>query len=93
MNGCRLRIRVTPRGGADRIDAIQTDEAGHSVVRVRVRATPADGEANAAVIAVLAKALKLPKSRLGLVAGATARNKTIWIEGLDEIAVLDRLVA
>jgi len=93
MSACRLRVRVTPRGGADRIDGIQTDADGRSVVRVRVRAAPADGEANAAVIAVLAKALNLPKARLELVAGATARNKAIWIDGLDEIEILDRLIA
>jgi hypothetical protein len=93
VSGCRLRVRVTPRGGADRIDAIQTDEAGHSLVRVRVRAAPADGEANAAVIKLLARALGLPRSRLDLVAGATSRTKTIWVDGLDEVQVLDRLVA
>ncbi|MBN8552118.1 MAG: DUF167 domain-containing protein [Caulobacterales bacterium] len=93
MTGYRLRVRVTPRGGTDRIDGIQSDESGHRVLRLRVRAAPADGEANTAVIVVLAKALKLPKSRLELVAGATARNKTIWIGDLDETEVWSRLIA
>lgn len=93
MSGARLRVRVTPRGGADRIDGIQTDQTGRTVVRVRVRAVPADGEANAAVLSVLSKALKIPRSRLELVAGAGARDKTIWVSGLDEVEILDRLLA
>ena len=93
MIRCRLRVRVTPRGGADRIDAVETDEVGRSLVRIRVRAAPADGEANAAVIVVLAQALGLPKSRLELVAGQTARIKTVAIDGMDEVEALRRLLA
>ena len=93
MKRCRIRVRVTPRGGADRIDAVETDESGRSVVRMRVRAAPSDGEANAAVILTLARALGIPKSRLELIAGQTARNKTIAIDGLDEVDAMDRLIA
>lgn len=92
MTACRLRVRVTPRGGADRIDAVETDETGRPLVRLRVRAAPADGEANQAVIITLAKTLGLPKSRLELVAGHTARIKIVSIEGLDEVAALARLI-
>lgn len=88
---CRLRVRVTPRGGADRIDAVETDEAGRPLIKVRVRAAPADGQANTAVLATLAKALGRPKSTLTLVAGQTARIKTVEIEGLDEAEALARL--
>ena len=84
---------MTPRGGADRIDGVETDETGRPLVRLRVRAAPADGEANTAVIATLARALDVPKSRLELVAGHTARIKTIAIDGLDEVEALDRLIA
>ena len=63
------------------------------MVRMRVRAAPSDGEANAAVILTLARALGIPKSRLELIAGQTARNKTIAIDGLDEVDAMDRLIA
>ncbi|MFA5600279.1 MAG: DUF167 family protein, partial [Phenylobacterium sp.] len=58
--------------------------AGRAVLKVRVAAAPTDGSANAAVIALLAKALKRPKSSLRLVSGETARLKLIEAEGLDE---------
>ena len=84
---------MTPRGGADRIDAVETDESGRPLVRLRVRAAPTDGEANVAVIVTLARALDLPKSRLELVAGHAARIKTVAIDGLDEVEALSRLLA
>ncbi len=86
-------MRVTPRGGADRIDAVETDEAGRPLIKVRVRAAPADGQANTAVLATLARALGRPKSTLTLVAGQTARIKTVEIDGLDEAEALARLFA
>lgn len=60
------------------------------MLRVRVKAVPDKGKANAAVIAVLAKALGLPKSALTLVAGDTARIKTIAIDG-DPAVLVARL--
>ncbi len=90
---CRLRVRVTPRGGADRIDAVETDDTGRPLIKVRVRASPADGQANTAVLATLARALGQPKSTLTLVAGQTARIKTVEIDGLDEAEALARLFA
>ena len=51
------------------------------MLRVRVKAVPDKGKANAAVIALLAKALSVPKSAMTLVSGDTARLKTIEIEG------------
>lgn len=51
------------------------------MLRVRVRAVPDKGKANAAVIALLAKALGVSKSAVKLVSGDTARLKTVEIEG------------
>ena len=53
------------------------------MLKVRVAAAAADGAANAAVLALLAKALHVPKSSLTLVAGQTARLKRVAVEGLD----------
>lgn len=74
-----LTVRVTPRGGRDAVEGWARDAAGRPVLKVRVAAAPADGAANAAVIALLAKALKLPKSSLALVSGDTARVKRIEV--------------
>ena len=62
---------------------------------IRVRALPEDGAANAALIAVLAKALKLPKSSLALESGGKGRVKSVRASGEDAILrhALDRLSA
>ena len=77
-------MRLTPRGGADRIDGWATDDAGRLYLKVRVRPAAVEGEANAALCALIAKTLKLPKSAVRLAGGQTARLKTLEIEGMDE---------
>jgi uncharacterized protein (TIGR00251 family) len=80
-DGLIVTVRLTPRGGCDAIDGIETLADGRPVLKARVRAAPADGEANAALIALLAKALRIPPRRLAIVAGESARIKRIKIGG------------
>lgn len=92
--GILLDIRVTPKSGRDSIDGVEALADGQAVLKMRVRALPTEGEANAAVIALLAKSLKVPKSNVSLERGGTSRVKTLRIAGdakaiasaLDEIA-------
>jgi uncharacterized protein YggU (UPF0235/DUF167 family) len=74
-------VRVTPRGGGDEVDGLETLADGRSVVKVRVRAIAEGGEANRAVIELLAKALGVPKARLRLLSGTTSRLKQIAVDG------------
>ncbi|MFP1131940.1 DUF167 domain-containing protein [Asticcacaulis sp. W401b] len=83
----RLVVRLTPKAAADRVDGWDRDEQGRPYLKVRVTAAPIEGRANEALIAFLAKRLKLPKSRLSLLAGDTSRLKQIEVEGLDEAAL------
>ena len=83
----RLAVRVTPRGGRDAVDGWALDPGGRPCLKVRVSAAAADGEANAALVAFLAKRLKRPKSAVRIVSGETARLKSLEIEGLDEAAL------
>ena len=52
-------------------------------LKVAVTAPPVDGEANAAVIELLAKALGVPRRQVEVIAGASSRRKTVRIEGAD----------
>ena len=69
----RLALRVTPGARSEGI------ELGEGRVLVKVRAKPQDGEANAAVLALLADALGEATSRLRLLRGATGRDKLIQV--------------
>lgn len=79
--GISIALRVTPRGGRDDIDGIETLSDGRSVLKVRVRAIADGGEANRAVMALLAKSLDVPKARVRLLSGATSRQKQIAVDG------------
>jgi hypothetical protein len=84
-NGADLlvEVRLTPRGGSDRIEGTKALSDGRVVVAARVKAVPEDGKANAAVAALLAAAAGLPKSAAAVVSGPTARLKTIRLTGAD----------
>ncbi len=78
----RLAVRVTPKGGRDAVDGWGEDANGRAFLKVRVSAAASDGAANAAVLALLAKTLKVPKSSLRIVSGETARLKLVEVEAL-----------
>jgi len=80
--GISVALRVTPRGGRDDIDGIETLANGRSVVKVRVRAIANGGEANRAVTELLAKALGVPKASVKILSGATSRLKQVAIGGV-----------
>jgi uncharacterized protein (TIGR00251 family) len=81
VQGVSVALRVTPRGGQDAVDGIETLANGRSVVKVRVRAIAEGGEANRAVIELLAKALRVPKSNVRVLSGVTSRLKQVAIDG------------
>jgi len=90
--GLSLFVRVTPNAGRDAIEGVEIRDDGTAVLRLRVKAVPDKGRANAAVIALLAKALGIPKSAITLTAGDTARQKTLALSG-DATALAAALAA
>jgi uncharacterized protein YggU (UPF0235/DUF167 family) len=71
--GSRIALRVTPRAARARI------VAEGDVLRAYVTEPPEAGKANAAVQALLARALGVPKSRLRLLLGRGARDKVFEV--------------
>ena len=79
--GLVLQVRVTPNASADRIEGVEIRDDGAAVLRLRVRAVPDKGKANAAVAVLLGKALGIPKSAITLASGETSRLKTLRLSG------------
>lgn len=75
----RLTLRVTPNARSARL-VVEPEGAEGPRLKLRVTVPPEDGKANKAVIAMLAKALGLPKSALTLERGDTSRIKVIHVE-------------
>jgi len=84
---------LTPGASVDRIEGWDTDPDGRTVLKVRVRARPIEGEANDALTRLLAKTLGLSRSSVVLERGGQSRLKRIAIEGLDDETLHDRLPA
>jgi uncharacterized protein (TIGR00251 family) len=80
-DGLVVAVRLTPKGGRDAIDGVDTLSDGRSVLKARVRAAPTEGEANTALIELMAKSLDVPARAVNLAAGATSRIKRIAIAG------------
>lgn len=79
--GLRLTVRLTPRAKADALGGVREAQPGRPALLARVTAPPAAGAANAALIALVAKALGVPKSAVTLASGETSRLKTLRVAG------------
>ncbi len=87
--GVRVALKVTPKAARAGIAGVEADAAGRAVLKVRVTEAPEGGKANAALIKLLAKAWKLPKGALKVVAGGKDRRKTLLVAGdPDDLAAL-----
>jgi uncharacterized protein len=90
--GLALHVRLTPKSSRDSLEGVETLADGARVLKARVRAVPEDGKANAALIALVAKQIKCPASRIRLASGATSRQKTLLLDG-DAEALAAQLAA
>jgi uncharacterized protein YggU (UPF0235/DUF167 family) len=82
-------VRLTPKGGRDAIGG-WSGSGSDAFLKSRVRAAPEDGNANAALIALLAEELGIARSALAITGGHKARLKTIEVAG-DTAALTARL--
>ncbi|MGZ5850319.1 MAG: DUF167 family protein, partial [Methyloceanibacter sp.] len=69
-DGVFVDVRLTPRGGRDAIEGIESRADGRVVLKARVRAAPFEGEANDALCRLLARALDVPPRDVAIAAGA-----------------------
>ena len=81
--GVRVAVRLTPRAGRNAVTGRAADADGAPLLKAAVTAVPERGAANAALIELLARSWRLPKTGLAVVSGATDRNKVVEIAGGD----------
>ena len=82
-----LTVVVVPRASSDHVGPWS-----EGVLKVRVTRPPAEGEANAAVVAAVARALQVAPGRIELLAGRRARRKRLRIDGLEQSELHTRLM-
>jgi len=79
--GLIVTVRLTPKAGRDSIDGVMHLSDGRSVLKARVSAAPSDGEANSALVRLLAQTLRIAPRDVTLVGGTTSRIKRMLIKG------------
>jgi uncharacterized protein YggU (UPF0235/DUF167 family) len=82
----RFAVRLTPRGGQDRVDGVNDNGA----LVVRVAAAPVGGAANASLLKLLADELGVARGAVRLIAGAGGRQKLVAVDGVTAADVLAR---
>lgn len=87
-DGAVVPIRATPRAGKSAFAGVRD-----GVLLVRLRAAPADGAANAELIALLADVLGVPKRDVALISGQSSRTKRVRVSGLSAAVATARLSA
>ncbi len=85
--GCELDVWVQPRASRDEVAGVQGD-----ALKLRVAAPPVEGEANEAVVRLLAKATGLPRTAVEIVRGRSGRRKTVRLQGLEVAEARSRLL-
>lgn len=82
---CEVMIKVRPRSSQNKL------ETGEGCLNAWVTAPPTDGQANAAVCELVAKAAGISKSSVSVVSGHSSRQKKLHIEGITQQTLFQRL--
>ena len=80
-DGVRVAVRLTPRARRNRVEGLAAEAGGGAALKVSVTAVPEDGKANAALIALLAKEWRVPRSSIAITRGMTDRHKVLHVAG------------
>lgn len=86
--GVEFDVLVSPRASRPRLGPVHGDR-----LKLAVTAPPVDGEANAAVLELVSRALEVPRGAVEVVAGAASRRKTLRVRGLDPARLLAAVAA
>jgi len=81
-------VRAQPRSSREAIEGVR-----EGALRVALTAPPVEGEANAALVALLARVLGVPKRDVSVIAGTANRSKRVRVSGLTSETVRSRLAA
>ena len=86
LNGIIFEVKVQPRSARNDIIGVQA-----GALKIKLQAPPVEGEANKALIALLAAKLNIPKNDLKIIKGQHHPRKTVEVHGLNKNELLSRL--
>jgi uncharacterized protein len=83
-DGVVFKVQVAPRASRSEIVGEH-----NGALRVRIAAPPVDGAANEELVRLLARALRVSRSAVEIIAGHSAKLKTVRVAGLQSSALTD----
>jgi uncharacterized protein (TIGR00251 family) len=86
VKAARIEVKVIPRSSRNSIE-IEDDK-----IKVKLTTVPEKGKANAMLIDMLSKTLKIPKSSFSIVKGKSSRKKILAVEGFDKSYIIKKLL-
>lgn len=78
--GWRFSVRLAPGASRNELGGLFTDAQGRVMIRAQVTAIPENGKANDALVKLLSKSWRIPKSALRLIGGHTDRIKVFVLD-------------
>ena len=75
----KITVKLTPNAKKNEVIGWEEDLLGERTLKVQVTAVPEKGKANAALLKLLSKEWKIPKSAITIMRGDTSRTKVLKI--------------
>lgn len=91
-DGVVLAVRLTPKASSDEVAGVAPEAGGGPALKVRVRAAPEKGKANASLISTIADWLGVANTQCRLVSGGKSRLKQVQVRGEPD-ALMARLAS
>ena len=84
----KLLVKVIPNARQDKICGYVDKD----ILKIRIRAKPVDGKANAYLIKYLSKELDIPRRNIAIIKGKTSRVKVLEITNIEENDLIEKLL-
>jgi len=84
----KLLVKVIPNARQDKICGYVDKD----ILKIRIRAKPVDGKANAYLIKYLSKELDIPRRNIAIIKGKTSRVKVLEITNIGENDLIEKLL-
>lgn len=85
--GVSLSLTIVTRSGRDEIVGLEGD-----AIKIRLKAPPVDGKANDALVDLLSKSLRVSRSAIEIVTGASSHHKIVYVTGISLPEAQQRLL-
>ena len=82
----KIDVRITPNASRNEVIGWQGGQ-----LKIKVKAPAVEGKANEELLRFLADQLQIRRREIGMDRGETAKSKVIWIEGVEQAQLFERL--